>query len=485
MYLGANTGGSAGLWSWSAPKGVSLRGIRLRRRVTIGTSVGDGTSGYRLFVPDGFVREDCNSRIGCFGLASSIVAVSGLNGGSVSSQVYCEAAHCQDAAGTGATWAAIQAAELSLGDDAPPIVSEIRGSMTSQEPAWGRQEVLYRATDIGGGVYRHRVEIDGRTVLEEVPDLNGGRCRDAMPGWGSAYEFDYRKPCPSSVAGRIALDFRRVAAGRHDLKVSVEDAAGNRRTILQRPVDVVSDPTQRVFDYEGVIDLRNPLGERPGLVPNGQGANRAATLSVHVLNSRGRQASTAVATYPRTPTVVGRLTIGEQPIVGAVLGVLVQESGSPTWRASGVVTTSPTGAAWCGLPSGPSRLVRLAYFADSEATSFISSPIVQLRVRPRVALRAAPRSLRTGRRVRFVGRVDTDRRPNGGLVVTLQAGTAGSQWITFRTVRTKPDGRFRASYRFSNTKGSVRYRFRAVVSTQSNLPFVSGRSGSAWIRVRG
>ena len=55
--------------------------------------------------------------------------------------------------------------------------------------------------------------MDGVTVVNEVPDTNDGRCRDAVPGSGSDYEFDYTVPCPPTVTGRIAFDVNALTQG--------------------------------------------------------------------------------------------------------------------------------------------------------------------------------------------------------------------------------------------------------------------------------
>jgi hypothetical protein len=179
------------------------------------------------------------------------------------------------------------------------------------------------------------------------------------------------------------------------------------------------------------------------------------------------------------------LTSGGVPIARATVAVLEREARTANWRAVASVVTSDTGQAVYVPPPGPSRGVRFAYFPDSEALAALTSPEVSVEIRPRVRLRPSPRALRTGQRVRFSGRVEGVVPSSNGVMVTLQAGTAGSKWVTFRVVRSAADGSFRSSYRFTNTRGRVRYRFRAVVPRQASHPFERGASPSAWVRVRG
>ena len=321
--------------------------------------------------------------------------------------------------------------------------------------------------------------------MEEVPDAAGGRCRDAMPGSGSDYEFDYTIPCPRSVDGRIAFDLNALTPGRHTVETTVEDASGNRRLIHSVQIEVISDPTRRRFDTAGVAGLTNPLGDRPGYVQNGSGATRAAVLTAYVRRGAGKRSRQATTTFPHTPTVMGRLEDAGRPVAGAVVSVLQRLSDSTQWQVLSTGQTTSDGNIVVTLPAGPSREIRLAYFADSEATSFISSNTLDLRVKPRVILRGSQRTRQTGQRLRFSGEVRGGTVPPNGLVIRLEAGTARSRWIAFRTVRTHPSGQFRASYRFTNTHGVVRYRFRAVVQRQASYPFAAGSSRAVWVRVSG
>jgi hypothetical protein len=52
-------------------------------------------------------------------------------------------------------------------------------------------------------------------------------------------------------------------------------------------------------------------------------------------------------------------------------------------------------------------------------------------------------------------------------------------------VRTDPAGRWAIPYRFKRTRGVQRYRFRARLPHETNYPFVTGKSRSLTVRVRG
>jgi hypothetical protein len=489
--------------SWAPHGDAVLRSFTLWREVRVSTSVGTGTTVYRLNSPtlayqDPDVREQCHSRFGCSGIPDGDVTVGGLAlADPIRTQVpafiivtvRCHDDTCVDSSQSHGTYVRVHAATLTLGDDAPPTFSGVGGTLASAQPVWGLANLAYSAADIGGGIYRQKLVVDGKPVVEEVADPNGGKCYDAMPGWGSPYEFDYTLPCAAKLDGRISFDLNRISVGPHEISAAIEDAAGNARTIYTGHIDVLSDPARRVFDNQGMVGLANPMGDRPGLVANGGGASRDALLVAYVRRLRhGRQVGAptrATSTYPSSPTLVARLTAGGRPIVHAIVSVLERESGSTTWRATRSLTTSRLGGVSLRLEAGPSREVRFAYVPDSESASFIASRSLTVNVRPRVTLSASPKRLRTGQRVRFSGRVTGGPIPSPGLALSLQASGLNGRWLTFKTIRTSPAGRFHAAYRFTATTGTVRYRFRIRVLRQGGYPFAAAYSRSVAVRVRG
>jgi hypothetical protein len=75
--------------------------------------------------------------------------------------------------------------------------------------------------------------------------------------------------------------------------------------------------------------------------------------------------------------------------------------------------------------------------------------------------------------------------PSVGKLVQLQAYSRGN-WRTFATPRARARSRrWSYRYRFTATRGTVRYRFRAVVPAEGGFPFVRGTSESIGVSVRG
>jgi hypothetical protein len=95
-----------------------------------------------------------------------------------------------------------------------------------------------------------------------------------------------------------------------------------------------------------------------------------------------------------------------------------------------------------------------------------------------------PRNLRNGHSVTFSGRLRGLPVPPSGKLVELQVRFP-TGWQTFKTIRTNSTGKWAARYRFTRTRGSVRYRFRARMPRETGYPFDTGVSHSVSVRVRG
>lgn len=121
--------------------------------------------------------------------------------------------------------------QSTLEDLVDPEVASFGGPVTTTGPHRGRVPFTLRASDRGAGVYRLKVELDGREALNSVIDDNAGQCADQVPG-GSAYDFIAPIPCKADVDGWFELDTTQIPDGRYRARFAVEDAAGNERVAL-------------------------------------------------------------------------------------------------------------------------------------------------------------------------------------------------------------------------------------------------------------
>jgi len=75
--------------------------------------------------------------------------------------------------------------------------------------------------------------------------------------------------------------------------------------------------------------------------------------------------------------------------------------------------------------------------------------------------------------------------PAVGKLVQLQAYSRG-RWLTFATPRASAaSGRWSYRYRFTATRGTVRYRFRALIPQEAGFPYASGASRPVHVLVKG
>lgn len=240
-------------------------------------------------------------------------------------------------------------------------------------------------------------------------------------------------------------------------------------------------PPHAPVDTQGIQGLGNPLASQPGRVANGANASDDARLRIAFRLSGGREATRVSSPRDRRWTVTGRLTDGAgRPIADARLNVVRKVSGR-RWTAKGTIRTDRDGRVTVAVPPGPTRATKLTYFPFSDSRSFRASNVIVQDARAPLAIRAAPRVLRGTRTVALSGKVGGELLPRGGLLVTLQGYQPGFGWRTFRTVRTRRDGRWSTHYRFRLSHG--RFAFRAVVPRQGTFPFATSCSAAITVAV--
>jgi hypothetical protein len=165
---------------------------------------------------------------------------------------------------------------------------------------------------------------------------------------------------------------------------------------------------------------------------------------------------------------------------GAPVRILTLSSGSSEWQQVAMPVTRRDGLFRARLPRGTSRRVRVTY-CGRDGGHFRD---LRLRAKPVVAFKSNRRGVRNGRSVVFSGRMRSRPIPRGGKLVELQAFFRG-RWRTFQTLHTRRTGTFRFSYWFGGTRGTVRYRFRAVAPREGGYPYTTGASRRVTVRVSG
>jgi hypothetical protein len=104
-------------------------------------------------------------------------------------------------------------------------------------------------------------------------------------------------------------------------------------------------------------------------------------------------------------------------------------------------------------------------------------------VKARSTLKATPRSIRSGRRVRFSGSLRGGYVPHSGKLIELQAHERG-RWRSITTLRTNSHGAFSYRYRFSSRARGATFPVRVRVRPDASYPFALGTSKHVRVRVR-
>ena len=317
-----------------------------------------------------------------------------------------------------------------LNDRLAPTL-RLAGSLFAPGSRRGPQTIEPLSTDVGGGVRRLLVQVNGGPVTARTVS-----CR-------LAGQIAVRlRPCPE----RARASFRAATAsppfrqGPNLVRVCTADYAPStaaNRTCAERRVR---------------IDNLCPISEASG----------GATLRARLRWDRSKQA-----------VVAGRLLDGgRRGVAGARVCVATRVRMNGT--AERVVLTPLTGIEGrfrVRLPTGPSRDVRVAYWPDARA-ALERHLDLDVSVRPQLSLR--PRHpVDNGDRVRFEARLPGP--ASAGRRVRIQVH-AGGRWLDLRQGHTGRLGTYRARYRFHATSGRRTYAFRAAVPKQGGYPYEAGRS---------
>ncbi len=346
------------------------------------------------------------------------------------------------------------AGKVVLADRSNPVpTGPATGELASAPLISGPADVTFGAVDAGAGVYRAVLVIDDQLRGTRVADANGGLCTDHNPNNADDYEFTVSQPCKLSGGGTVSFDTTGIPGGNHRLRVFVEDAAGNRSSLVDRTVA-----------FEGVQAVRTA-----------NGSNASADVRI-VATKQGSTARVVRVRFGRRVRVAGRLTNATgQPIGGATLDVLTQArfDGAPVRTAPKPVVTDARGRFTYLAPRGSSRTIRFAYRTNAEDADYAGTGDVELRVRAGVTLAVAPRLLRNGQTQRYSGRLLGPY--TSGRFVDVEVKD-GKRWKLVCSVRTRDRGRFACAHRFRRTVHRTRYVFRARVRRQAGLPYESGAS---------
>jgi hypothetical protein len=168
-----------------------------------------------------------------------------LNTSSVTARVLCDAPTGHPGCTGDTGWTTLLSPKITLADDLPPAGGPTSGSLTTDTTLLGSEHLAYSASDVGGGVARLRLYVDGLpTTIDHVIDTNNGRCQITATENG-AWTFPAPKPCPGSVNAEETIDTTTIPDGQHTITAKIVDAAqregtlwtGSRRVANHPPVN--------------------------------------------------------------------------------------------------------------------------------------------------------------------------------------------------------------------------------------------------------
>jgi len=384
---------------------------------------------------------------------------------------------CLDSCVTNAgetVYAYVVSARFNVEDSSPPV-GGLTGAATDAQ-TWSRSmHFLLNGADIGGGLARAVVEVDGADALGVPLSDPQGTCRHIGTDPGGA-EYAAAQPCPLRIDnGSLDIDATKLPQGQHVVRVLLEDAAGNRTPIF--------GPVTRTITSSEAIGP----GSDPALrgAANGDGASDLVRLTAH-WGQRGSR-TLLVSRFGRRHVVRGRLrTTDGAPIANAAID-MVSKTTAVNARELAKRAGPKTGAdgAWrVALPKGvSSRDVTFRYRSHVNDTIAAATASVRLRVRAGLHLAIHPRLAKQGQAIHFDGRLLGGPMPRGGKQVVLLARASRGGWVRFNVVRTDGGGRFRTIYRFRQAGATV-YRFRALSLSEAAYPYLAGGSNVVKVRKR-
>ena len=222
------TGNSTANWRFTAPPGTRIVRV-LARRTTFGFGPSSESKDVAyLMETDNALLESCEPSLtsSCVGNLTAPLDKQGLSGKHLEFRVLCTNAGstCTRPVGVDAThvW-------VGLEDALPPIVANAR--TVDDGDVSGTLKVSFDAADVGGGLYRALVKVDGKVA--QAIALAPAPCNDVSPADPDPYQFSVPVPCPAAVKDVTAsVDVRTLPPGPHGVEVAVEDAAGNQTTVL-------------------------------------------------------------------------------------------------------------------------------------------------------------------------------------------------------------------------------------------------------------
>ena len=268
------------------------------------------------------------------------------------------------------------------------------------------------------------------------------------------------------------LDDENLPNGIYDLRARAFDSAGNEQSTTQEISGTAA--ARRVPER---INTRLVAGQVKHVTARRSRGGKRRSRRVIVVRP--------TVPYGHTIPIRGRLTMpGGNPVAEGAVEVWEQTRlAGAVWRRIALIDTDAAGRFKFKALQGPSRVLRFRY--PGTALVRARTTEVEIKVTATSTLQTSRTSVVNGDEIVLRGRVLGQPLPAVGKLVQLQAYSRGS-WLTFATPRASAtSGRWSYRYRFTATRGTVRYRFRVRVPKETGFPYANGASRSIHVLVRG
>jgi hypothetical protein len=340
-------------------------------------------------------------------------------------------------------------------DVKPPAV-KVEGTILAGGILRGHQTISASATDVGGGLTKIEVLINGLPVSSPMTASCALGSVNSSVAQGTVALSP--TPCPSSLANVWSLDTG--APPFHEGTNTVQVCASDFATIGE-PNRTCSTPASITVDDSCV---------------------ESAVAGGEVLSAQfaGNHQEDVTKRYGKGATITGELSNqAGDAIGGATVCVQAQQEGEAALTPVGTATTDGAGHFSYVVPPGPNRKLLLGYRHDS----FQVARSVGFYSHTRPTIKITPGKVDNGDTIRISGKV-----PGGtsaaGRVVTLKASAPHSKkWYPFGETTTDGNGEYHLKYRFAKTTRKTIYRMESTVLKQDHFPWEAGHSKPAFVVV--
>jgi len=494
----AQPGSNGPFWEYSLPSGFTLVGgqitavFQIPGASVLGYSAATGMLGPKLQFDSADVIG--GRPAGEIGASEATLSLAGHTGGHIWLYAFCEPAGgtCPANGSSSWYWSATDMlqATLLLENDEGPAAGSVTGPVSEAGPLSGTESLSFSATDPASGVYRVQASLDGQSIYSGTPNTNHGECAP-VGTYAGVPEFVSASPCPHSVSASIPVNTTSVHDGRHELVVTVEDAAGNETTLYTRQIEtrnapvVVSAPL-----ITGSAAVGATLTATPATFQAPVGAGTLGPVSgqwVRCTDPLGEHCSTI-------PTATGVTYTPQASDAGYYMAYVSTASDSdgttssrsaPTTAVPAPSTTSGSGST--SSSSGGGLVLNI------NGTTVTTTRLLGSGAKWAISLKGSPLRVRKGTRIVLTGVVSTSPRPAAGKLVELEARSVFHRWVLRRgkfariavyggwarfgkgEIRTGQAGQWHAEY-VMKYAGHYTYQMRAVAPREGGFRNPTGVS---------